>query len=84
MATKKAGGAKARQKPRVKGKRLGLKAGNGQSVLAGTILVRQRGTKVKGGVGVGMGRDHTLFALKAGTVKFDYIEKGKKRVSIVS
>lgn len=83
MAKKKAGGAKARQKPRVKGKRLGLKVTGGQLVSAGQILIRQRGTRVKPGRNVGVGRDHTLFARKAGKVKFSYAEKGKKRVSVV-
>lgn len=83
MAKKKAGGAKARQKPRVKGKRLGLKVAVGQAVSAGQILIRQRGTKVKPGRNVGVGRDHTLFAKKAGKVKFSYAEKGKKQVSVV-
>lgn len=83
MAKKKAGGAKARQKPRVKGKRLGLKVAASQAVSAGQILVRQRGTKVKPGKNVGMGRDHTLFAKKTGKVKFSYAEKGKKQISVV-
>jgi large subunit ribosomal protein L27 len=82
MATKKAGGAKARQQTRVSGKRLGLKVGDGQLVTAGMILVRQRGTTVKAGDGVGAGRDHTLFALRDGKVKFGYTTGGRKRVSI--
>lgn len=82
MAKKKAGGAKARQKSRVKGKRLGLKVAAGQAVSVGQILVRQRGTKVKPGENVGMGRDHTLFAKKIGKVKFSYAEKGKKQISV--
>jgi len=82
MGKKKAGGAKARQKSRVKGKRLGLKVAAGQAVSAGQILVRQRGTKVKPGKNVGMGRDHTLFAEKIGKVKFSYAEKGKKQISV--
>lgn len=82
MAKKKAGGAKARQKPRVKGKRLGLKVAAGEAVSAGQILIRQRGTKIKPGRNVGMGRDHTLFAKKDGKVSFSYVEKGKKQVSI--
>jgi len=52
------------------GKRLGVKRYAGQVVNAGTIISRQRGTKIHAGENVGMGRDHTLFALKAGTVKF--------------
>ncbi len=84
MASKKAGGAKARQQSRVRGKRLGLKVGAGQTVSAGQILVRQRGTVIKPGEGVGVGRDHTLFALVSGETQFDYAKKGKKRLSIVS
>ena len=60
---------------------LGLKVGNQQLVHAGTILVRQRGTKHKAGANVGIGRDHTLFALSTGRVKFDK-NKGKSRVNI--
>lgn len=62
-------------------KRLGVKRGNGQLVLAGTILIRQRGSKYKAGDHVGIGRDWTLFALKDGRVKFDRT-KGKSRVNI--
>jgi len=83
MAKKKAGGARARQQTRTKGKRLGLKVGAGQSVSAGQILVRQRGTAVRAGKNVGVGRDHTLFALKAGRVQFANVEKGKKCISVV-
>lgn len=60
---------------------LGLKVGNQQLVHAGTILVRQRGTRHKAGANVGIGRDHTLFALSTGRVKFDK-NKGKTRVNI--
>jgi large subunit ribosomal protein L27 len=52
-------------------KRLGVKKFGGQAVIAGNIIIRQRGTKVHPGVGVGMGRDHTLFALVDGKVLFD-------------
>ena len=52
-------------------KRLGVKKFGGQSVIAGNIIIRQRGTKVHPGVGVGCGKDHTLFALTDGQVKFD-------------
>ncbi len=62
-------------------KRLGLKRGDGQLVLAGTILIRQRGSKFKAGNHVGIGRDWTLFALKDGRVKFDRT-KGRSRVNI--
>lgn len=83
MAKKKAGGAKARQKTRVKGKRLGLKVAGGQVVSAGQILIRQRGTKIKPGRNVGVGRDHTIFAKKTGKVKFSYAERGRKKVSVI-
>jgi large subunit ribosomal protein L27 len=59
-----------------KSKRLGVKRYGGQLVSAGEILVRQRGTKFKPGVNVGMGKDHTLFALKKGTVNFKHNKYG--------
>jgi len=61
-------------------KRLGIKRFGGQSVLAGTIIVRQRGTKLHPGKNVGVGRDWTLYALKDGVVKYD---KPHRRVAIV-
>jgi len=64
------------------GKRLGVKRGDGEVVLAGTILVRQRGTPVKAGVNVGIGRDHTLYALVSGQVKFENATQDHKRVSV--
>ena len=64
-------------------KRLGVKRGDGQFVLAGNILVRQRGTKIHPGTNVGIGKDDTLFALKNGTVKFERLGKDRKKVSIV-
>jgi large subunit ribosomal protein L27 len=63
-------------------KRLGVKRGDGQYVLAGNILVRQRGTKIHPGENVGKGGDDTLFALIDGKVKFERMGKDKKRVSI--
>jgi len=69
MAKTKTGGKTTQQSPRP-GKRLGVKTFGGQLVRPGHILVRQRGTKFHPGEGVGMGRDHTLFALKEGVVKF--------------
>lgn len=69
MAKTKAGGKTRQQAPRP-GKRLGLKVGSGEQVAAGSILVRQRGTKFHKGMLVGMGRDHTLYALEGGIVKF--------------
>ncbi len=64
-------------------KRLGVKRGDGQTVLAGNILVRQRGTHIHPGVNVGKGKDDTLFALKGGKVKFERLGKDRKQVSIV-
>ena len=64
------------------GKRLGVKRGDGERVLAGTILVRQRGTPVKPGNNVGVGRDHTLYALIDGQVKFEHATQERKRVSV--
>ena len=63
-------------------KRLGAKRADGQHVLAGNILVRQRGTKIHPGTNVGKGKDDTLFALVDGTVKFEHITGGKKQVSV--
>jgi large subunit ribosomal protein L27 len=62
-------------------KRLGVKRFGGESVLAGTIIVRQRGSKLHAGKNIGIGRDWTLFALKDGTVKYD---KAHRRVAIVT
>jgi len=63
-------------------KRLGLKRADGQFVLAGNILVRQRGTKIHAGTNVGVGVDHTLFATKDGTVRFERFDKTRKKVSV--
>lgn len=63
-------------------KRLGVKRGDGQHVLAGNILVRQRGTKIHPGTNVGIGSDDTLFALTNGKVKFERLGKSKKQVSV--
>ena len=65
------------------GQRLGVKRGDGQLVLAGTILVRQRGTPIRPGTNVGVGRDHTLFALVDGAVKFGRASKLRKQVSVL-
>ena len=62
--------------------RLGVKRFGGELVNAGTIIVRQRGTKVRPGVNVGVGRDHTLFALVTGNVAFSDASKNQKKVSI--
>ena len=65
-----------------RGRRLGAKAADGQTVSAGSILYRQRGTKVYPGVNVGMGKDHTLFATVSGVVKYERLGKDKKKVSV--
>lgn len=81
MATKKAGGS-SRNGRDSESKRLGVKMFGGQSVLAGNIIVRQRGTKMKAGPNVGVGRDHTLFATSDGRVKFCKNSAGRCVVSV--
>ena len=81
MAHKKAGGS-TRNGRDSESKRLGVKRFGGESVLAGNIIVRQRGTKFHAGVNVGIGRDHTLFALSDGKVKFEV--KGPKNRKFIS
>ena len=83
MAHKKAGGS-SRNGRDTEGRRLGLKKSGGQAVTAGNILLRQRGTQWYPGVNVGMGRDHTIFALVDGTVEFKRRSEGKVHVSVVS
>ena len=63
-------------------KRLGIKRANGQDILAGGIIVRQRGTKIHPGNNVGMGTDNTLFALIDGVVKFERLSRSDKKVSV--
>ena len=65
-------------------KRLGVKRADGQAVVAGNIIVRQRGTTIHPGVGVGRGSDDTLFALVDGVVKFDHAVGGAKRVNVIA
>ena len=81
MAHKKAGGS-SRNGRDSQGQRLGVKRFSGQFVKAGNIIVRQRGTKIHPGSNVGTGRDHTLFSLIDGTVRFERFGKDKKRVSV--
>ncbi len=81
MAHKKAGGA-TRLGRDSKSKRLGVKRYAGQKVSAGTILVRQRGTRIHPGNNVGVGRDYTLFALIDGVVKFEPARKNRRKVSV--
>ena len=64
------------------GRRLGAKLADGQSAKAGNIIYRQRGTKIYPGTNVGMGKDHTLFALIDGTVKYERLGRDKKKVSV--
>ena len=63
-------------------KRLGVKRSDGQAVLAGNILVRQRGTKIHPGTNVGIGKDDTLFALVDGVVRYERMGKDKKKASV--
>ena len=81
MAHKKAGGS-SRNGRDSEGRRLGVKKFGGQTVIPGNIIVRQRGTKVNPGANVGMGKDHTLFALTEGRVKFAKKSGGKSYVSV--
>ncbi len=82
MAHKKSGGS-ARNGRDSNPKMLGVKRYEGEKVLSGNILVRQRGTRIKPGKNVGLGRDHTLFAMADGIVKFRYIPDGKKCVDVI-
>lgn len=81
MAHKKGGGS-SRNGRNSPGQRLGVKRGDGQIVNAGTILVRQRGTKIQPGRNVGLGRDFTLFAELGGVVRFENATKFRKRASV--
>ncbi|MEC9482794.1 MAG: 50S ribosomal protein L27 [Halomonas sp.] len=84
MAHKKAAGS-TRNGRDSESKRLGVKLFGGQAVAPGNIIVRQRGTRFHAGVGVGIGKDHTLFALSEGVVKFETKgPKNRKFVSVVS
>ena len=82
MAHKKGGGS-SRNGRDSNSQRLGVKRFGGQSVLSGNILVRQHGTKIKPGKNVGVGRDYTLFATAEGTVVFETLPTGQKRVNVV-
>jgi large subunit ribosomal protein L27 len=84
MAHKKSGGS-AKNGRDSQSKRLGVKRFDGEVVLAGTIIVRQRGTRIHPGVNVGLGRDHTIYAKADGKVKFaPYNKEGRKKVSIIT
>jgi large subunit ribosomal protein L27 len=82
MAHKKGGGSSSNGRDS-QSKRLGVKVYGGEQVLSGYILVRQRGTKIKPGRNVGLGRDHTLFATSKGVVMYETIRDGRKRVSVI-
>ena len=79
----KTGGGSSRNGRDSKSKRLGVKKYGGEVVISGNILVRQRGTKIKPGINVGVGRDHTLFAVANGVVKYARLPNGQKKVSVV-
>lgn len=81
MAHKKGGGSTKCGRDS-KAKRLGVKRYDGQLVNAGTIIVRQRGTRIYPGENVGLGKDYTLFALIGGKVKFEQAMKNRKKVSV--
>ncbi len=81
MAHKKAGGS-SRNGRDSEGRRLGVKCYGGELVAPGNIIIRQRGTRVHPGLNVGMGKDHTLFALAAGHVKFRIGSRGRTYVSV--
>ena len=81
MAHKKAGGS-SRNGRDTAGRRLGVKKSGGQSVTAGNIIIRQRGTKWHPGSNVGLGKDHTIFALVDGRVAFKTRAKGRTYVSV--
>lgn len=81
MAHKKGGGS-SRNGRDSQSQRLGVKLYDGQVARPGYIIIRQRGTQILPGRNVGMGRDHTLFSLVEGAVKFEFAAKGKKRASV--
>jgi large subunit ribosomal protein L27 len=82
MAHKKGQGSTQNNRDSV-GRRLGVKKFGGEKVIPGNIIIRQRGTKVHPGNNVGMGKDHTIFALVEGTVKFENKSRSQKKVSVI-
>ncbi len=82
MAHKKAGGS-SRNGRDTAGRRLGVKKFGGEAVIAGNIIIRQRGTRWATGTGVGLGKDHTIFALVDGTVSFRTRANNKVHVSVI-
>ena len=83
MAHKKAGGSSRNGRDSA-GRRLGVKKFGGEKVLAGNIIIRQRGTRVHPGDNVGIGKDHTLFATSPGVIKFREKSKGKMFVNVLT
>ena len=83
MAHKKAGGSSRNGRDSA-GRRLGVKKFGGEQVIGGNIIIRQRGTRVYPGTNVGIGKDHTLFALEAGRVVFHEGKLGRKYVSVAA
>lgn len=81
MAHKKGGGSSKNGRDS-NSQRLGVKVYGGQTVTAGAILVRQRGTRIQAGAGVGVGRDHTLFALRDGTVDYQRVGRDGRRATV--
>ena len=81
MAHKKAGGSSSNGRDS-NSKRLGVKRYGGERVTSGSIIVRQRGTRIKPGTNVGLGRDYTIFAVIDGEVRFEWAAKGRRRVSV--
>jgi large subunit ribosomal protein L27 len=81
MAHKKAGGSTNNGRDS-NPKRLGVKCYGGERVTSGSILVRQRGSRIRPGTNVGLGRDYTLFAMTDGQVKYEWAAKGRRRVSV--
>ena len=81
MAHKKAGGSSSNGRDS-NSKRLGVKRYGGERVTSGSIIVRQRGTRIKPGTNVGLGRDYTIFAVIDGEVKFEWAAKGRRRVNV--
>jgi large subunit ribosomal protein L27 len=82
MAHKKGGGS-VRNGRDSNGQRLGVKKFGGENVISGNIIVRQRGTHIKPGLNVGIGKDDTLFAVADGKVFFETLPNGRKRVSVI-
>ncbi|HET89186.1 MAG TPA: 50S ribosomal protein L27 [Chloroflexi bacterium] len=81
MAHKKGGGS-SRNGRDSRSKRLGVKKYGGEAVRPGNIIVRQRGTRIKPGTNVGMGKDYTIFATADGFVRYEYVRGGRKQVSV--